>query len=46
MTGQTVENQRRELKVVAARHGWQAVAVYKDEGISGTKGADSGRAGV
>jgi DNA invertase Pin-like site-specific DNA recombinase len=38
--GQTVENQHRELKVVAARHGWQVVAVFKDEGISGTKGRD------
>jgi DNA invertase Pin-like site-specific DNA recombinase len=38
--GQTVENQHRELKVVAASHGWQVVAVFKDEGISGTKGRD------
>jgi DNA invertase Pin-like site-specific DNA recombinase len=38
--GQTVENQHRELKVVAARHGWQVVAIFKDEGISGTKGRD------
>src|SRR5438046_1673801 len=35
---QTVENQRRELKAVAERHGWNVVAVFKDEGISGTKG--------
>jgi DNA invertase Pin-like site-specific DNA recombinase len=38
--GQTVENQHRELKVVAASHGWQVVAVFKDEGISGAKGPD------
>jgi DNA invertase Pin-like site-specific DNA recombinase len=35
---QTVANQRRELVAVAERHGWQVVAVFKDEGISGTKG--------
>ena len=34
-TGQTVENQRRELKAVAKRHGWTVVAVFKDEGVSG-----------
>jgi DNA invertase Pin-like site-specific DNA recombinase len=39
-TGQTVENQRRELRAVAKRHGWDVVEVYKDEGISGTKGRD------
>jgi DNA invertase Pin-like site-specific DNA recombinase len=38
--GQTVENQRRELKIVAQRHGWEIVAIFKDEGISGTKGRD------
>jgi DNA invertase Pin-like site-specific DNA recombinase len=37
---QTVENQRRELEAVAARHGWEIVAVFRDEGISGTKGRD------
>jgi DNA invertase Pin-like site-specific DNA recombinase len=37
---QTIENQRRELEAVAARHGWNVVAVFKDEGISGTKGRD------
>ena len=37
---QTIENQRRELEAVAARHGWDVVAVFKDEGISGTKGRD------
>jgi DNA invertase Pin-like site-specific DNA recombinase len=37
---QTVENQRRELTDVALRHGWQIVAEYADEGISGAKGRD------
>src|ERR1700689_3265221 len=37
---QTVDNQQRELKAVAQRHGWNIVAVYKDEGVSGTKGRD------
>jgi DNA invertase Pin-like site-specific DNA recombinase len=39
--GQTVENQHRELKLVAKRHGWQVVDVFKDDGISGTKGRDN-----
>ena len=34
---QTVENQRRELEAVAERHGWQIVATFADEGVSGTK---------
>lgn len=38
--GQTVENQERELREVADRAGWEVVAVYKDEGISGSKGRD------
>jgi DNA invertase Pin-like site-specific DNA recombinase len=37
---QTVENQRRELEAVAARHGWQIVATFSDEGVSGAKGRD------
>jgi DNA invertase Pin-like site-specific DNA recombinase len=37
---QTIENQRRELQAIAARHGWQVVAEFADEGISGTKGRD------
>lgn len=37
---QTVENQRLELEAVAARHGWQIVATFADEGISGAKGRD------
>lgn len=39
-SGQTVRNQQRELEAVAERHGWQVVAVFKDEGISGSKGRD------
>ena len=41
---QTVENQRRELEAVAARHGWKVVAAIEDAGISGAKGRTSGRA--
>jgi len=37
---QNVENQRRELQEVADRAGWEVVAVYQDEGISGTTGRD------
>ena len=37
-SGQTVENQRRELEQVARRRGWSVVEVYQDEGISGAKG--------
>lgn len=37
---QTTENQRRELKAVAERAGWQVVAVFEDAGISGAKGRD------
>lgn len=39
-TGQTTENQRRELEDVAARSNWQVTAVYEDAGISGAKGRD------
>src|SRR5690348_9558924 len=38
--GQTVENQRRELRAVANRHGWIIVKEFRDEGVSGTKGRD------
>jgi DNA invertase Pin-like site-specific DNA recombinase len=38
--GQTTKNQERELQAVAKRHGWDVVAVYKDQGISGAKGRD------
>jgi DNA invertase Pin-like site-specific DNA recombinase len=37
---QTTENQRRELAEVAERAGWNVVAVFSDEGISGSKGRD------
>jgi DNA invertase Pin-like site-specific DNA recombinase len=37
---QTTRNQRRQLQAVAKRHGWQIVAVFEDEGISGAKGRD------
>jgi len=37
---QTTENQLRELEAVAERHGWQVVARFTDEGISGAKGRD------
>ena len=36
---QTTENQERELTAIAARMGWQVEAIYKDEGISGSKGS-------
>src|SRR5499427_10814632 len=35
---QTVENQIRELRQIAARRGWEVVEVYTDAGISGAKG--------
>jgi DNA invertase Pin-like site-specific DNA recombinase len=38
--GQTTENQRRELKGVAARSGWQVVEFYEDAGISGSNGRE------
>ena len=34
-TGQTTDNQRRELEAVAAKRGWDVVGVYEDAGISG-----------
>lgn len=33
--GQTVENQRRDLRAVAERHAWEVVSVFADEGVSG-----------
>ncbi len=39
--GQTTENQLRELRAVARRHGWKIVATYTDDGISGAKGLDT-----
>lgn len=37
---QTVQNQLAELRRAIEFEGWQEVAVYKDEGISGAKGRD------
>jgi DNA invertase Pin-like site-specific DNA recombinase len=37
-SGQTVENQRRELEAAAKARGWAVVAVFSDEGVSGSKG--------
>ena len=37
---QSLENQRRELRAVAERHDWQIVAVFEDNGISGSTGRD------
>jgi len=37
---QTTRNQRRELRQVAERHGWDVVATFEDAGISGSKGRD------
>lgn len=37
---QTVENQLRDLLAVAQRQGWEVVATFTDEGISGVKGRD------
>jgi len=39
-SGQTTDNQRRELEAVAARSGWKVIGVYEDAGISGAKGRD------
>ena len=30
---QSVENQIRELRLVAARRGWQVVEIYRDRGL-------------
>ncbi len=38
--GQTTENQVRELRLVADRHGWDVVATHTDDGVSGAKGRD------
>ena len=37
---QTTENQERELRAAADRIGHEIVAVYRDAGISGSKGRD------
>jgi DNA invertase Pin-like site-specific DNA recombinase len=38
--GQTVDNQLRELRMVAERNGWQIVQEFVDRGISGAKGRE------
>ena len=38
--GQTIDNQTRELRLIAERRGWQVVAVYSDPGVSGSRGRD------
>ena len=38
--GQTTANQARELRQVAERHGWDVVATFEDNGVSGAKGRD------
>jgi DNA invertase Pin-like site-specific DNA recombinase len=35
---QAMDNQRRELIEAAQRHGWNVVAEFSDEGVSGAKG--------
>jgi DNA invertase Pin-like site-specific DNA recombinase len=37
---QTTANQERELRQAAERAGWEVVKVYRDFGISGSKGRD------
>src|ERR1700704_3942148 len=39
-TDQTTANQERELREIASRSGLDIVKVYKDHGISGSKGRD------
>ena len=39
-TDQTTANQERELREIAGRMGCEIVYVYKDHGISGTKGRE------
>ena len=38
--GQTIDNQLRDLHLAADRMGWDIVATFADEGISGSKGRD------
>ena len=38
--GQTTDNQVRELRKVAKRHGWKIAAEFIDHGVSGAKGRD------
>lgn len=37
---QTVENQQIELEKVAKQRGWEIVAIYADNGVSGAKGRE------
>lgn len=37
---QTIENQLRDLNLAAERMGWEIVAHFSDQGISGAKGRD------
>ena len=37
---QTVDNQLKILKEVIDKHNWELIGIYKDEGISGSKGRD------
>jgi DNA invertase Pin-like site-specific DNA recombinase len=39
-TDQDTERQERELRAVAAHRGYDVVGVYKDNGVSGSKGRD------
>ena len=39
-SGQTTENQERELRAVAKKAGWEIVQVYQDAGIGGAKGRE------
>lgn len=39
-SGQTTENQLRELRAVAERNGWEVMGEFVDHGISGAKGRD------
>ena len=49
-TDQTTLNQQAELEAVARRHGWNVVAVFQDNGVSGIKarrpGLDQLRRGI
>jgi DNA invertase Pin-like site-specific DNA recombinase len=39
--GQTIENQQRELELLAELEGWQNVEIFQDEGISGSLGREA-----
>ena len=39
-SGQTTQNQERELRAVAEKASWEIVRVYQDAGISGAKGRE------